>query len=188
MTGAPDAPLTVFTIGHSTRTLDEFVAALDAHGVRTVVDVRSLPGSRHAPQFNADALENGLAAHGIGYRQLRALGGRRRAAPDTVNTGWRNAGFRGYADHMQTPEFAAGIDELVQIAERSPTTVMCAEAVPWRCHRSMIGDALLVRGVEVLDIIGDGPARAETLTSFAQVGGTDIVYPAPDELDELDAN
>ena len=183
MARTTDRALTVFTIGHSTRTLDEFVAALTAHGVRTVVDVRSLPGSRHAPQFNADALESGLAAHGIGYRQVRALGGRRRAAADTVNTGWRNAGFRGYADHMQTPEFAAGLEELLATARTTPAAVMCAEAVPWRCHRSMIGDALLVRGIQVLDIIGDGPARAETLTPFAQVDGTDIVYPAPDELD-----
>ena len=179
MTG-DKAPLTVFTIGHSTRTLDEFVAALDAHGVRTVVDVRSLPGSRHAPQFNADELESGLARHGIGYRQVRALGGRRRAASDSPNTGWRNASFRGYADHMQTPEFATGIDELVEIAQRSPTAVMCAEAVPWRCHRSMIGDALLVRGARVLDIIDTGPAREESLTSFARVDGEAITYP-PEE-------
>lgn len=183
MASPPDPALTVFTIGHSTRTLDEFVAALQTHGVRTVVDVRTLPGSRHAPQFNADALEAGLAAHGIGYRQLRSLGGRRRARPDSPNTGWRNAGFRGYADHMQTDEFAAGMDELVAIAADAPTAIMCAEAVPWRCHRSMIGDALIVRDIRVLDIIGDGPARAETLTSFARVDGTDIVYPAPEELD-----
>ena len=181
MASTTDPALTVFTIGHSTRTFDEFVATLRAHGVRTVVDVRSLPGSRHAPQFNADALEAGLAAHGIGYRQLRALGGRRRAAADTPNTGWRNAGFRGYADHMQTAEFAAGMEELLAIAADAPTAIMCAEAVPWRCHRSMIGDALLVRGVEVLDIIGEGPPRAETLTSFARVDGTRIVYPAPDD-------
>ena len=175
--------LTVWTIGHSTRTVDEFVTLLTAHGARGVVDVRTVPRSRHTPQFNEDVFGPELAGRGIPYRHLSALGGLRHTRKDSINTGWRNASFRGYADYMQTPEFAAGIDELLEIAEQTPTAIMCAEAVPWRCHRSLIGDALLVRGVRVLDIIGAGSAREETLTSFAHVDGLTITYPGSEEDD-----
>ncbi|QAY58555.1 DUF488 domain-containing protein [Microbacterium protaetiae] len=172
---------TVWTIGHSTRTLDEVVALLRDHLVRGVVDVRTVPRSRHTPHFNEDTLGPALAERGIPYRHLAALGGLRHSRKDSVNTGWRNASFRGYADYMQTPEFAAGIEELLEIARERPTAIMCAEAVPWRCHRSMIGDALIVRGIRVLDIIGSGAAREETLTSFAHIEGLTITYPATQE-------
>ncbi|UUT35162.1 DUF488 domain-containing protein [Microbacterium elymi] len=171
------APLRVWTIGHSTRSVDELVALLEANSVRGVVDVRTVPRSRHTPQFNEDALGASLAERGIAYEHLAALGGLRHTTKASVNTGWRNASFRGYADHMQTPEFSAGLDELLRIAHARPTAIMCAEAVPWRCHRSLIGDALIVRGVSVLDIIGPGPAREETLTSFARVDEESITYP-----------
>ena len=174
---------TVWTIGHSTRTFDEFVTLLTEHGAHGVVDVRTVPRSRHTPQFNEDAFGPALAERGIPYRHLAALGGLRHSRKGSINTGWRNASFRGYADYMQTPEFAAGVDELLEIAEETPTAIMCAEAVPWRCHRSMIGDALIVRGARVLDIIGAGAAREETLTSFAHVEGLAITYPGTEQTD-----
>lgn len=175
--------LTVWTIGHSTRSVEEFVELLTGHGAHGVVDVRTVPRSRHTPQFNADVFGADLAGRGIPYRHLAALGGLRHSRKGSINTGWRNASFRGYADYMQTDEFAAGVDELIDIARATPTAIMCAEAVPWRCHRSLIGDALIVRGIRVLDIIGSGDAREETLTSFAHVDGTTITYPQTEEKD-----
>lgn len=167
----------VYTIGHSTRSLDELTAALRSFEVTELVDVRTVPRSRHTPQFNADSLTTALPERGIGYRHLAALGGLRHSRKDSINTGWRNASFRGYADYMQTPEFTAGIDELLSVARQGTTAIMCAEAVPWRCHRSMIGDALLVRDIEVFDIFDAGNARTEKLTDFADVDGTGITYP-----------
>jgi len=175
--------LTVWTIGHSTRSVDEFVELLTDHGAHGVVDVRTVPRSRHTPQFNEDVFGADLAGRGIPYRHLATLGGLRHSRKDSINTGWRNASFRGYADYMQTDEFAAGVDELIEIARAAPTAIMCAEAVPWRCHRSLIGDALLVRGIRVLDIIGAGKAREESLTSFAHAEGTTITYPPTEEKD-----
>jgi uncharacterized protein (DUF488 family) len=166
------------TVGHSTRSLAELIALLEHHGVRAVADVRRFPRSRKYPHFNDDALASSLPAAGLGYLLLPALGGRRRPAADSVNVGWRNEGFRGYADHMQTAAFAEGLARLVALAEEVPTAVMCAEAVPWRCHRSLIADAMLVRGWEVLDITGDTPPRPHQLTKFARVVGTRITYPA----------
>ncbi|WP_029145178.1 DUF488 family protein [Microbacterium luticocti] len=175
------APTTVWTIGHSTRTLDEFAGLLAENGVRGIVDVRTVPRSRHTPQFNADTLGDALAARDIAYCHLGALGGLRHTTKASTNTGWRNASFRGYADYMQTPEFAAGLDELMHIAGERPTAIMCAEAVPWRCHRSLVGDALLVRGIHVVDIMGAGKTRDETITPFAHVEGTTITYPPEPE-------
>jgi uncharacterized protein (DUF488 family) len=176
--------LTAWTIGHSTRSVDEFVELLTDHGAHGVVDVRTVPRSRHTPQFNEDVFSADLAGRGIPYRHLAALGGLRHSRKGaSMNAAWRNKSFRGYADYMQTPEFAAGIDELIEIARDTPTAIMCAEAVPWRCHRSLIGDALLVRGARVLDIIGAGDAREETVTSFAHVDGTTITYPPSKEND-----
>jgi uncharacterized protein (DUF488 family) len=140
------APL-VLTIGHSTLTLKEFISLLHAHGTTCVVDVRTVPRSRHNPQFNKASLPSSLKKAGLGYVHLPGLGGLRRARPDSVNLGWRNASFRGYADYMQTPEFEQSLDEMVQVANQERIVLMCAEAVPWRCHRSLIADALLVRGV-----------------------------------------
>ncbi len=170
---------TVWTIGHSTRPIGEFIELLEAQHVTRVADIRSMPGSRHNPQFGQGALEEELRRAGLSYTYLKALGGLRKAANDSTNTGWRNASFRNYADYMQTEDFRRGIDALLASARRQPTAIMCAEAVPWRCHRSLVGDALLVRGVHVVDIIGPGDPRPHTLTSFAVVDGTKVTYPPP---------
>jgi len=170
-------PTKIYTIGHSTRSAAEFVALLEAHGVRKLVDVRTIPASRHNPQFNSDALTATLAAAGVAYAHMPSLGGLRRAKPDSINTGWRNASFRGYADYMQTPEFAAAIDGLIGIAGAQPTAIMCAEAVPWRCHRSLIADALLVRDVPAVEIISASRTTLHRLTPFAHVAGRKITYP-----------
>ncbi len=170
----------IYTIGHSTRTLDDLAGILHSYSVELLVDVRSVPRSRHTPQFNSDTVGDNLRLYDIEYTHLEKLGGLRHTNKDSVNTGWRNKSFRGYADYMQTEEFANGIAELLALAREKTVTIMCAEAVPWRCHRSMIGDALLIRGVEVIDIFDEKKSQAEKLTSFAKVSGTDIVYPAAD--------
>lgn len=169
----------VFTIGHSTRPLADLVAALRAHGVRQLIDVRTVPRSRHNPQFNKDALGKALRNRRINYRHMKSLGGLRRARADsTLNAGWRNASFRGFADYMQTAEFAAGLRALLAIAAKRPTAVMCAEAVPWRCHRSMIADALVARGAPVRHLFGPGRARPHALNKLAIKRGARLVYPA----------
>jgi uncharacterized protein (DUF488 family) len=170
-------PFAILTIGHSTHSLDEFVAMLQAHGVTQLVDVRTVPKSRRVPQFNSEALAASLESWGINYAHLKALGGLRHAKKDSVNTGWRNASFRGYADYMATDEFREGIERLLELARAQRTVIMCAEAVPWRCHRSLIGDALLVRGVEVQDIMSKAVIREHALTPFAKVRGLGITYP-----------
>ncbi len=171
-------PLLVLTIGHSTRPLAEFVHLLKAHGVQRLVDVRTVPRSRHNPQFNRDQLSPALHSARIHYSYMPGLGGFRHARKDSVNTGWRNASFRGYADYMQTADFQQHLDELIGLARQERIAVMCAEAVPWRCHRSLIADALLVRGIEVREIIGGSGTRLHALTPFAQIHGTQILYPA----------
>jgi uncharacterized protein (DUF488 family) len=169
---------TVYTIGHSTRPLDEFLAILRAHSIERLVDVRTVPRSRRNPQFEQVSLMQSLPRAGIEYRHMKALGGLRKPRPDSANIGWRNASFRGYADYMQSEEFAAAIEELIALAAARRTAVMCAEVVPWRCHRSLIGDALGARGVPVLDILSAEKAKPHELTSFARVDGTRITYPA----------
>ena len=172
----------VYTIGHSTRSLDELVEMLRFHDVRTLIDVRTVPRSRHNPQFNRDALEGDLPAAGIGYRHIPALGGLRKSVGESSpNMGWRNASFRGYADYMQTAGFAAALEEAISIAGDGPIALMCAEAVPWRCHRSLIADALLVRGVPSEDIQGPGKTIPHKLTPFARTDGRRITYP-PEQL------
>lgn len=168
---------TIFTIGHSTLPIDEFIAILKAHGVKSIVDVRTIPGSRHNPQFNKEALPLSLENASIGYTHAKELGGLRRAAKDSVNMAWRNASFRGYADYMQTAEFADAIDELIRTSKTEPTVIMCAEAVPWRCHRSLIGDALLARGIAVEDIMNEKTRQPHKLTGFANIKGSTITYP-----------
>jgi uncharacterized protein (DUF488 family) len=168
----------VMTIGHSTRTLAEFTRLLQAHGVSRVVDVRTVPRSRHNPQFNKESLPLELKKVGLEYTHLPGLGGLRHAKLDSLNMGWRNASFRGYADYMQTPEFKKSLDELVQLATREQIVLMCAEAVPWRCHRSLIADALLVRGIRTEDIMSATRRQVHTLTSFAKVHGATVTYPA----------
>lgn len=173
MSGSP----IIMTIGHSTRTLDEFVALLRAHGVTRVVDVRTVPRSRHNPQFNKDSLPESLSKAGLGYVHTPGLGGLRHARADSLNAGWRNASFRGYADYMQTPEFEENLEQLIELAKKDRVVIMCAEAVPWRCHRSLIGDALVVRGIETVDIMSLTQSRVHTLTPFATVSGTRVTYP-----------
>lgn len=172
--------MAIYTIGHSTRELDEFTEMLRGFGITILADVRTVPRSRRVPQFNRETLPGELEQRGIAYHHIEKLGGLRHSRKDSVNQGWENRSFRGYADYMQTPGFTAGLDELIALAKEGTVAIMCAEAVPWRCHRRMIGDALLVRGFEVLDIMGEGRADPETLTGFAVVDGTAITYPRPD--------
>jgi uncharacterized protein (DUF488 family) len=169
--------MAVYTIGHSTRELNDFIDILKHYSVELLADVRSVPRSRYAPQFNDDALNKSLKKHGITYLHLPDLGGLRHPNKASVNTGWRNASFRGYADYMQTKEFKLGIGRLLELAEQKTVAIMCAEAVPWRCHRSLIGDALLIRNVKVIDIFDKSKTQNETLTDFAESSGTNISYP-----------
>ena len=170
--------MTIFTVGHSTHPIDEFIGILKAHGIGKLIDVRTVPKSRHNPQFNGDALAESVRSAGITYRRMAALGGLRHTRKDSPNGAWRNASFRGYADYMQTEEFSQAIGQLLERGKTGNAAIMCAEAVPWRCHRSLIGDALLVRNVEVLDIMTEKSAKPHTLTPFARVEGQRIWYPA----------
>ena len=169
--------LTIFTIGHSTRPLDEFIELLRANDVQRVIDIRTIPRSRHNPQFNRDTLGPALRKSGIAYVHLRKLGGLRHAKRDSVNLGWHNTSFRGFADYMGTPEFATGLARAIKLAEAKPSALMCAEAVPWRCHRSLVADALMVRGIQVQDIVSASLPRPHKLTPFARVRGMRITYP-----------
>jgi uncharacterized protein (DUF488 family) len=168
----------LFTIGHSTRPFAEFAELLEAHGVEEVVDVRSIPRSRHNPQFNEKTLAKSLKRRGIAYRHLAALGGLRHARKDSMNLGWRNVSFRGYADYMATPEFAEGLEQLMAIAHARPTAILCAEPVPWRCHRSLIADALTKKGWLVRDIMSPTRASKHRLTPFLRVRKGLLTYPA----------
>lgn len=171
----------IYTIGHSTRPIDEFISLLKSYGIQQLVDIRSVPGSRRNPQYSQKTLEESLESQGITYTYMKNLGGWRRGPSGPENAGWRNASFRSYADYMQTPEFSQGIEELQHFATDTPTAIMCAEAVPWRCHRSLVSDALLARGVAVRDIMSETNCPEHRLTSFAKVDGTDIIYPAYEE-------
>ena len=178
-------PEVVFSIGHSTRSIEEFIALLQAHGVRQLIDIRTAPGSRKYPQFNSDALARSLRAAGIAYEHMPGLGGFRKAAPDSPNTGWKNASFRGYADYMQTEEFEGFLDEFIRAAAGKPTAMMCSEAVPWRCHRSLVADALTVRGIPVEHIMSPTRRDRHELKSFARVHGTRIEYPPEEDSTSL---
>ncbi|MBJ7598777.1 MAG: DNA repair protein [Candidatus Nephthysia bennettiae] len=172
----------VFTVGHSTRSLDELVALLREHGVEVLADVRTAPGSRRLPHFSRPALEALLPPRGLGYVHLPELGGFRRPRPDSPNDGWQNRSFRGYADYMSTPEWRAGLDRLLTLAAARRVAAMCAEAQPWRCHRSLIADALVACGLSVMHLLGPSEASAHRLTPFAVVTDSRISYPAPDRL------
>lgn len=172
----------VFTIGHSTHALDEFVALLTRNGVECVADVRAYPGSRRLPHFNRESLRVELPEQGIAYEHMPALGGRRRPQPGSPNTGWENASFRAYADHLASDEFEEGLATLREIAAVRPTAIMCAEALWWRCHRRLISDALLVRGHRVLHIAADGGLSEHELTAFAQADGERLAYPGDPTL------
>ncbi len=173
----------IFTIGHSTRSLDEFITLLEAHGVGQLVDVRTIPRSRHNPQFNRDTLPTVLRNARIGYRHMKGLGGLRHPHKDSPNAGWRNAGFRGFADYMQTTEFEMNLEKLIELAKKKQVVIMCAEAVPWRCHRSLIADGLAIRGIPVEHITGRTRRQSHKLTPFAQVTGKRIVYPSAETPD-----
>jgi uncharacterized protein (DUF488 family) len=167
----------LFTIGHSNRALDEFVRMLQAHGVEVLVDVRTIPRSRHNPQFNGDALTNSLRAAKIGYSHMKALGGLRRTRKDSINAGWRNASFRGFADYMQTAEFADALGDLMALSRTKSVAIMCAEALPWRCHRSLIADALTVRGINVQHIFSETQCKSHSLTPFLKTEDGRLSYP-----------
>lgn len=171
--------LTIFTIGHSTHPIDEFIEMLKAHNIELVADVRTIAKSRHNPQFNEKELEASLAKAGIAYQRLEKLGGLRHTTKNSINKGWHNPSFRGYADYMQTADFWSGIDKLLEVARKNRTAIMCAEAVPWRCHRSLIGDALLLKDVHAEDIIGTA-VKPHKLTPFAKINGNTITYPSAD--------
>lgn len=178
MKGARPERVVVFTVGHSTRPIEEFLALMQRNGIRRVMDIRTIPKSRRNPQYNRDALAHALRQAKIGYTHLKSLGGLRRAQKDSVNTAWRNASFRGYADYMQTPEFERGLRRAIQLATTKRCALMCAEAVPWRCHRSLVADALSAHGIEVKEIVGSAAPRDHKMTPFAKVRGTRITYPA----------
>jgi len=169
----------IFTIGHSTHDLATFKTILRAYGINQLVDVRSIPRSRHNPQFNADTVAQKLRNASIGYRSMKGLGGLRHAHKDSVNTAWQNASFRGFADYMQTDAFKENLEKLMQLSKKKRIAIMCGEAVPWRCHRSLIGDALLIRGFEVVDIYSATQSKPHTLTPWAKVRGLRLTYPAP---------
>jgi uncharacterized protein (DUF488 family) len=175
----------IFTVGHSTHPIEEFIRILQAHGIKQLVDVRTIPRSRRNPQFNSETLARSLKTGGIEYRHMPGLGGLRRPRPDSRNTGWRNASFRGYADHMQTPAFQRDLQILMDLASETATTIMCAEAVPWRCHRSLIADALLVHGIEVQEILTAAKSQPHKLTPFAKIDGTEVSYPGAKESGTL---
>ncbi len=167
----------VLTIGHSTRTIEEFVSILKAHGVTCVVDIRTVPRSRHNPQFNRETLPAALKPAGIAYLHLAGLGGLRRPKADSINTAWKNASFRGFADYMQTSEFKQTLDSFIELANEARVALMCAEAVPWRCHRSLIADALLARGIPTEHIMSKTRRNAHSLRAFAKKSGVTVTYP-----------
>lgn len=177
--------LRIFTIGHSTRPIEEFLTILQTHGVRRLVDVRTVPRSRHNPQFNREDLSRTLLAQRLHYTHMPGLGGLRHPRRDSINTAWRNSSFRGYADYMLTGEFVENLDALIELGRREATAVMCAEAVPWRCHRSLIADALLVRGICVLEIASATRTAPLTLHPWARVEGTVVTYPGEQQSLQL---
>lgn len=170
----------IYTIGHSTRTLEVLIEALKAHGVRTLVDIRTAPSSRHVPHFNRDVLAEALPAAGMSYRHMKALGGWRKGSrPDSPNAGWRSQGFRAYADYMLTAEFQAALAELLALAREGPMAIMCAEMAPRLCHRSLVSDTLTARGLRVQHIMDARRSEPHRLTPFARVEGARVTYPPP---------
>ena len=167
----------IFTIGHSTREIGEFIELLKSHKITQLVDIRTIPKSRHNPQYNQDELAKSLKQKSIDYVYMKSLGGLRPAVKNSVNEAWRNKSFRNYADYMQSDEFKQGLDELMKLSRRNTTAIMCAEAVPWRCHRSLVADALLVHDIPVNEIISSNNTRPHKLTEFAVVDGKKITYP-----------
>lgn len=175
----------LWTIGHSTRPLPDFLQLLNRNNIQLMVDVRRIPFSRRCPQFHQESLREALQQAGLAYRHLPSLGGRRKARIDSENIGWRNMSFRGYADYMQTPAFERGLYELIDLAEKCHAAIMCAEAVPWRCHRSLIADALVAQGWTVLEIIGAEQPKQHVLPAWARVVAGNLTYPGAAPLDLL---
>jgi uncharacterized protein (DUF488 family) len=179
----------IHTIGHSTRTEEEFLSILRTFGIRTILDIRTVPRSRHNPQYAQEQLREWLPRNGVGYLHLPGLGGLRHPRKDSVNTGWRNASFRGYADYMQTAPFETALEQLISIGSERSVAIMCAEAVPWRCHRSLVADALVIRNIDVHHIMSEKAAKPHVLTAWARVKGLSLSYPElsielpPSELD-----
>jgi len=174
---AKEPELTIYTIGHSTRTLPEFTELLNVYNVKLLVDVRTVPRSRHNPQFNKETLPATLKSYGVKYIHMPEIGGLRHPKRDSINLAWKNMGFRGYADYMQTKEFTDNLLKIIALARENCLALMCAEALPWRCHRSLISDALVVRHVKVLHIISKNSTITHELTEFANVEGNQITYP-----------
>ncbi len=170
-------PEEIFSIGHSTRTIAEFIRLLKAHSIELLVDIRTVPRSRFNPQFDQEALRKKLGAAGIGYIHLKGLGGLRKPSPESVNKAWRNASFRGFADYMQTRDFAISMKELILLGKKKRSAIMCAEGNPFRCHRSLVADALLVRKVKALEITGLSTAHEHVMTAFAVAKGKQVTYP-----------
>jgi uncharacterized protein (DUF488 family) len=168
---------TIYTIGHSTRTLADFEQLLEDFGVTLLVDIRTVPRSRHVPHFNSGKLARALARKKIEYCHLKDLGGLRKPSKESINLGWRNLSFRGYADYMQSEEFRAGLAELQRLAAKKKSAIMCAEAVPWRCHRSLVADALTARGWQVRHILSTASQQIHQLTPFAVIDGESVTYP-----------
>jgi uncharacterized protein (DUF488 family) len=169
--------MTIWTLGHSTRPIEEFLALLQAHDIARLVDIRTIPQSRRHPQFGQVSLSRSLEAARIGYTHMAGLGGLRKPRPDSINTAWRHSGFRGYADYMQTRAFAAALDELIARGARERVAIMCAEAVPWRCHRQLVADALVARGIDALEIESTTNTRAHALSAWARVEAGGVTYP-----------
>jgi hypothetical protein len=174
---ASSGALPILTIGHSTRPIDEFIELVRQHGVERLVDIRTIPRSRRNPQFNSEALAKSLEDKGIGYVHLKELGGLRHPRRDSINTGWRNDGFRGYADYMQSAEFEEALRRLLELCEGKRCAAMCAEAVPWRCHRSLLADALVARGIPVEHILSGSRRDVHSLTPFARIENGRVTYP-----------
>ena len=174
----------IYTIGHSTRPIEEFIELLKQHDITQLVDIRTVPGSRHNPQYGQEALEESMPKAGLSYVYMKGLGGLRPKAKVSVSAGWHNESFRNYADYMQTAGFEEGLAKLLEITKGGVTAIMCAEAVPWRCHRSLVSDALLIRRISVCEIIGKGSIHEHKLTTFAVVNGTNIAYPKPVQAEE----
>ena len=174
---AKEIPHQIFTIGHSTRPSDLFVSILKSFDINLLVDIRTIPRSRYNPQFDKETLPANLAQHGVGYLHMAGLGGLRKSRPDSLNQGWRNTSFRGFADYMQTDEFRSSLKTLIDMSTKHDLVLMCAETLPWQCHRSLVADALLVRGINVQHIFKEGVSRGHRLTPWAQVRGMEIKYP-----------
>jgi uncharacterized protein (DUF488 family) len=182
---SPPVPATVWTIGHSTRSLEEFLSVLAAHRIEAIADVRRFPGSRRHPHFSREALEASLPAASVEYLWLPQLGGRRRPRPDSPNDGWRNEAFRGYADHLASAEFADGFGQLLALASRRRSAMMCSELLWWRCHRSLLSDVLKARGIEVLHIVDEGEAKEHPWTGPARIVDGQLDYSAPGRAGDL---